>query len=72
MLARAYPYDDVAGHLGDSQRRHHLREDAQQMLDRVAEHADASLRITTRTIADPSPSRALHTLGRAGAARRSS
>ena len=30
VLARAYPYDDAAGHLGDSSRRHHLREDAQQ------------------------------------------
>jgi nucleotide-binding universal stress UspA family protein len=62
VLARAYPFDDDAGHLGDSSRRHHLREDAQQTLDRVREHADASLRVTTRTIADPSPSRALHTL----------
>jgi nucleotide-binding universal stress UspA family protein len=62
VLARAYPYDDVAGHLGDSQRPHHPREDAQQLLDRVAEHADPGLRITTRTIADLSPSRALHTL----------
>ena len=62
VLARAYPYDDNAGHLGDSPRRHHLREAAQETLDRVREHADPSLRITTRTIADPSPSRALHTL----------
>jgi nucleotide-binding universal stress UspA family protein len=62
VLARAYPYDDAAFHLGESAERHHLREDAQQMLDRLREHADASLRITTRTIADPSPSRALHTL----------
>ena len=69
VLARAYPYDDAAGHLGDSSRRHHLREDAQQTLDRLREHADASLQITTRTIADPSPSRALHTLAeREGAA----
>jgi nucleotide-binding universal stress UspA family protein len=62
VLVRAYPYDDDAVHLADSSRRHHLREDAQQTLDRLREHADASLRITTRTIADPSPSRALHTL----------
>jgi len=62
VLARAYPFDDATGHLGDSPHRHHLHEDAQQTLDRVREHADASLRITTRTIADPSPSRALHTL----------
>src|SRR4051812_21142935 len=55
VLARAYPYDDAAGHLGDSWRRHPLREDAQQTLDRVREQADATLRITTRTIADPSP-----------------
>jgi nucleotide-binding universal stress UspA family protein len=62
VLARAYPYDDAAFHLGDSAQRHHLREDAQQTLDRLRAHADASLRITTRTIADPSPSRALHML----------
>jgi nucleotide-binding universal stress UspA family protein len=62
VLARAYPYDDAEGHLGDSERRHHLREDAQQTLDRLHAGADVSLRITTRTIADPSPSRALHTL----------
>jgi nucleotide-binding universal stress UspA family protein len=62
VLVRAYPYDDGAVHLGDSSRRHHLREDAQQTLDRLRAHADASLRITTRTIADSSPSRALHTL----------
>ncbi len=62
VLARAYPYDDDARHLGDSSRRHHLREDAQQTLDRLRAGADVSLRITTRTIADPSPARALHTL----------
>ena len=62
VLARAYPYDDAAGHLGDSERRHRLREDAQQMLDELREHAGAGLRITTRTIADTSPSRALHIL----------
>jgi nucleotide-binding universal stress UspA family protein len=68
-LARAYPYDDTAGHLGDSSRRHHLREDAQQTLDRLRALADVSLQITARTIADPSPSRALHTLAeREGAA----
>jgi nucleotide-binding universal stress UspA family protein len=62
VLARAYPYDDTAAHLGASMRRHHLREEAQQILDRLRERADTTLRITTRTIADPSPSRALHTL----------
>jgi nucleotide-binding universal stress UspA family protein len=69
VLARAYPYDDEAGHLADSSRRHHLREDAQETLDRLRALADVSLEITTRTIADPSPSRALHTLAeREGAA----
>ena len=63
VLARAYPFDDAAVHLGDSPRRHlHLREAAQRILDRLRERADTTLRITTRTIADPSPSRALHTL----------
>ncbi len=62
VLARAYPYDDAAGHVGDSSRHHHLREDAQQTLDRLRAGADVSLHITTRTIADPSPARALHTL----------
>ena len=62
VLARAYPYDDAAGHLGDSARRHDLREAAQRMLDRAREQAGAELSITTRTVADPSPSRALHTL----------
>ncbi len=68
VLARAYPYDDEAGHLGDSSRRHHLRQDAQQTLDRLRALADVSLQITTRTIADPSPSRALHTLAEREAA----
>jgi nucleotide-binding universal stress UspA family protein len=62
VLARAYPYDDAAAHLGDSTRRHHLREEAQLVLDRLRERADPTLQVTTRTIADPSPSRALHTL----------
>ena len=62
VLARAYPYDDAAIHLGDSSRRHHLREEAQRILDRLQERAGTALRITTRTIADPSPARALHTL----------
>ena len=62
VLARAYPYDDAAGRLGDSVRRHDLREAAQETLDRVREHAGTELRVTTRTIADPSPSRALHLL----------
>ncbi len=62
VLARAYPYDDAAGHLGDSARRHNLREAAQLVLDQARAHADPALHITTRTIADPSPSRALHTL----------
>jgi nucleotide-binding universal stress UspA family protein len=62
VLARAYPYDDEAGHLGDSSRRHNLRQDAQQTLDRLRATADVRLQITTRTIADPSPSRALHSL----------
>ena len=62
VLARAYPYDDAVGHVGDSARRHDLREAAQDVLDRVREHSDTDLHVTTRTIADPSPSRALHTL----------
>jgi nucleotide-binding universal stress UspA family protein len=62
VLARAYPYDDAAAHLGESAQRHHLREEAQRILDRLRERADPALQITTRTIADPSPSRALHTL----------
>src|SRR5687768_5378150 len=62
VLARAYPFDDAAVHLGDSTRRHHLREEAQRILDRLRERANTTLRFTTRTIADPSPSRALHTL----------
>jgi len=61
VLARAYPYD-AAAQLGASMRRHDLREEAQQILDRLRERADTTLRITTRTIADRSPSRALHTL----------
>jgi nucleotide-binding universal stress UspA family protein len=62
VLVRAYPFDDESGHLGDSSRRHHLREDAQQTLDRLRAHTDIGLQVTSRTIADPSPSRALHTL----------
>ena len=62
VLARAYPYDDTAFHLGESAQRHHLREEAQRILDRLRERADPGLQITTRTIADPSPSRALYTL----------
>ena len=33
VLVCAYPYDDDAGHVGDSPRRHQLREDALQTLD---------------------------------------
>jgi len=62
VLARAYPYDDTAGHPGDSSRRHELREDAQQTLDRLCDRVQAPGHVSTRTIADPSPARALHTL----------
>ncbi len=62
VLVRAYPFDDAPGHVSDSVRRHRLRERAQEALDRTRAEADGALRITTRTIADPSPARALHTL----------
>ena len=62
VLARAYPYDDASSHLGDSSRRHDLREDAQQTLDRLRDRIQAPGHISTRTIPDPSPARALHTL----------
>ena len=62
MLARAYPYDDAAGHLGD------LGTAPPSARGRAADARRATgarrrgLRITTRTIADTSPSRALHIL----------
>jgi nucleotide-binding universal stress UspA family protein len=61
LLACAYPYDDAAAHL-DSLRRHELRETAQATLDWAVRLVDHLAPVATRTIADRSPARALHTL----------
>jgi nucleotide-binding universal stress UspA family protein len=61
LLACAYPYDDAAAHM-DTTRRRLLREEAQETLDRLAETVEHGVPVATRTIADRSPARALHTL----------
>ena len=61
LLACAYPYDDAAAHV-DAERRHELRETAQATLDRLILLVDRGVPAATRTIADRSPARALHTL----------
>jgi nucleotide-binding universal stress UspA family protein len=61
LLACAYPYDDAAAHV-DTQRRHLLREEAQETLDRLIPQVDHAVPVATRTIADRSSARALHLL----------
>jgi nucleotide-binding universal stress UspA family protein len=61
LLACAYPYDDAAAHM-DSQRRHELRQEAQALLDAATLLVAHAAPVATRTIADRSPARALHTL----------
>ena len=61
LLACAYPYDDAAAHM-DGRRRHELRETAQATLDWAVRLVDHLAPVSTRTIADHSPARALHTL----------
>lgn len=61
LLACAYPYDDAAAHM-DTRHRQDLREKAQATLDQVIRLVDYGVPTTTRTIADRSPARALHTL----------
>jgi len=61
LLACAYPYDDAAAHM-DCERRRMLREEAQATLDAATLLVAHAAPVTTRTIADRSPARALHTL----------
>jgi nucleotide-binding universal stress UspA family protein len=61
LLAAAYPYDDAAAHV-DTERRQALRSEAQEMLDRLLPMTGPGVPAATRTIADRSPGRALHTL----------
>ena len=61
LLACAYPYDDAAAHV-DGERRRLLREEAQATLDAATLLVAHAAPVATRTIADHSPARALHTL----------
>ena len=61
VLACAYPYDDTAAHM-DTARRELLRADAQAKLEPLAAAVEHGIPVVTRTIADRSPARALHTL----------
>jgi nucleotide-binding universal stress UspA family protein len=61
VLANAYPYDDAVAQ-PDTERRHQLRQAAQRSLDRMRRQVPYGIPVLTRTIADRSPARALHTL----------
>ena len=61
VLASAYPYDDGVARL-DTELRHRLREAAERSLDRMRRQVPPGIPVTTRTIADRSPARALHAL----------
>jgi nucleotide-binding universal stress UspA family protein len=60
ILANAYPYDDAVAQ-PDTEQRHRLREAAQRSLDQIRRQVPFGIPVTTRTIADRSPARALHT-----------
>ena len=61
LLVNAYPYDDAVARL-DTELRHRLREAAQRSLDAMRHQVPFGIPVATRTIADRSPARALHTL----------
>jgi nucleotide-binding universal stress UspA family protein len=62
VLANAYPYDDFPGRAASPPVRAHLRQAAQEVLDRSRDEVSGVDDVRTCTFASVSPARALHIL----------